>query len=245
MVCIVYMTEKPQLNDPVLIEGLPGIGFVANIAALHLLKELNMKKFAKIFSSSFQDFVISTEEGGYRLPINELYYYKGRRGERDAIVLYGNTQALTSRGQYELCGRILDIAQSLGCNYVITMGGLRVDEQVVHPRLRCAATDHETLCNILGMGVEVLTGHIYGAAGLLLGLAKLRGMKGFCVLAETPGFYPDPAAAKEVLKLVCRVLGWELDFSKLDEAAEATKEMLRSMGIVQEEEEKKAFHGLV
>jgi proteasome assembly chaperone (PAC2) family protein len=33
MVVTVDITEKPQLKDPILIEGLPGIGFVANIAA--------------------------------------------------------------------------------------------------------------------------------------------------------------------------------------------------------------------
>jgi proteasome assembly chaperone (PAC2) family protein len=35
MVLTVEFTEKPKLNDPILIEGLPGIGFVANIATLH------------------------------------------------------------------------------------------------------------------------------------------------------------------------------------------------------------------
>ena len=38
MVCSIDISEKPKLNDPILIEGLPGIGFVANIAALHLIQ---------------------------------------------------------------------------------------------------------------------------------------------------------------------------------------------------------------
>lgn len=33
MVCTIEISEKPKLNDPILIEGLLGIGFVANIAA--------------------------------------------------------------------------------------------------------------------------------------------------------------------------------------------------------------------
>ena len=40
MVSVVQVYEKPVLNNPVLIEGLPGIGFVANIASLHLIQEL-------------------------------------------------------------------------------------------------------------------------------------------------------------------------------------------------------------
>ena len=53
MVCKVQIYEKPVLNEPVLIEGLPGIGFVANITALHLINELKPTLFAEIQSSAF------------------------------------------------------------------------------------------------------------------------------------------------------------------------------------------------
>src|SRR4030066_1875002 len=109
MVCSINITEKPQLHDPVLIEGLPGIGYVANIATLHLIKELKAVRFAQIFSSSFQDFAITTEDGGARSPANELYYAKHPEGGRDFIIWYGNTQALTTVGQYELVGKVLDL----------------------------------------------------------------------------------------------------------------------------------------
>ena len=76
MVCTIEVYEKPELNDPVLIEGLPGIGFVANIAALHLIKEFKAKLFAEIVSASFQDFAVTTGDGGASSPINKLYYCK-------------------------------------------------------------------------------------------------------------------------------------------------------------------------
>jgi proteasome assembly chaperone (PAC2) family protein len=69
MVCTVEITEKPKLNDPILIEGLPGIGFVANIAALHLINEFKATRFAEIVSASFQDFAVTTEGGGTRSPV--------------------------------------------------------------------------------------------------------------------------------------------------------------------------------
>ena len=62
MVCTIEVAERPTLNDPILIEGLPGIGFVANISALHLINELKAKRFAQIVSASFQDFAVTTEE---------------------------------------------------------------------------------------------------------------------------------------------------------------------------------------
>lgn len=240
VVCIVQMYEKPKLVDPVLIEGLPGIGFVANISALHLIRQLKAKRFAEIRSSSFQDFAITAENGEARFPINELYYYKGRMGERDLILLYGNTQALTTFGQYELSGRILDISQKLGCSYVITLGGLRVREKVDTPKLYCAATDTQTLDEALSLGARKIGGQIFGMAGLLIGLGRLRGMRGFCLLAETMGFYPDASAAREALDAVCKMLHLEVDLSRLDVAAKTTRDILESFGMVTQPTEKGA-----
>ncbi|KPV62933.1 MAG: PAC2 family protein [Candidatus Bathyarchaeota archaeon BA2] len=231
MVCAVQIYEKLVLKNPVLIEGLPGIGFVANILALHLIQELKAKMFAEIRSSSFQDFAITAGEGKAHFPINELYYHKGRGRERDLIILYGNTQALTTVGQYELCGHILDVSEELGCRYVITLGGLK-REKFEAPSLYCTATDSETLEDSLRLGAKILGGRIFGAAGLLIGLAKLRDMKGFCLLADTPGFYPDATAAREALKAVCKILRLKVDLSRLDTAAEATRNILKSFGLV-------------
>ncbi len=133
MVCTIVLSEKPKLNDPILIEGLPGIGFVANIAALHLITELKATCFAQIVSSSFQDFAVTTKGGGTCSPINELYFVKRENGQRDLIIWYGNTQALTTVGQYELCGKVLDISQELGCRFLISIGGYKKEESTTNP----------------------------------------------------------------------------------------------------------------
>ncbi|MFQ5999471.1 MAG: PAC2 family protein [Candidatus Bathyarchaeia archaeon] len=249
MVCVVQVYEKPVLTDPVLIEGLPGIGFVANISALHLIQELKAKLFAEIRSSYFQDVAVTAEEGKARFPINELYYHKGRDGERDLIILYGNTQALTTVGQYELCGRVLDVAEELGCRYIMTLGGLKREEKVESPKLYCAASDRETLQDALSLGAKIIGGQIFGVAGLLVGLGKLRGMRGFCLLAETLGLYPDATAAREVLNAVCKMLRLKVDLSRLDVAAEATRNILKSFGLAslptEERKEESGFRGLI
>jgi len=232
MVCKVQVYEKPVLNDPVLIEGLPGIGFVANITTLHLIKELKAKLFAQIQSSAFQDLAMTTGNGGTYFPTNQLYYHKGKDGERDLIILYGNTQALTTIGQYELCGKILDISQELGCKYILTVGGLRKDEKIEKPELYCTASDTETLQEALDLGAKIMKGHIFGVAGLLVGLCTLRNMKGLCLLAETSGLYPDAGATREVLKAINTMLNLKINLENLNAAAEETGEMLKSFGIV-------------
>lgn len=243
------MFKKPTLRDPVLVEGLPGIGFVANIAALHLIQELKAERFAEIHASSFQDFAVTTEDGKPRFPLNELYSYKGKNGERDLIILYGNTQALTTPGQYELCGRVLSIAEELGCRYVLTIGGLRRRDEVDAPKIYCAASDPQALKETLNIGAEIIEGRIFGVAGLLVGLGALRGMKGLCLLAETPGVYPDAKAAREALKAASKILNLTLDLSKLDAAVGATHDILKSFGIatnpMKEKSEEHGFEGLI
>jgi uncharacterized protein (TIGR00162 family) len=241
MVCTVEISEKPELNDPILIEGLPGIGFVANIAALHLINELKAKRFAQIISASFQDFAVTTEGGGTRSPVNELYYVKRGNGLRDLIIWYGNTQALTTFGQYELCGKVLDLAQDLGCRFVVSIGGYKKDQVQAVPGLYSAATDQETLKQALDLGTKVMVGHVFGIAGLLIGLAKLRNVKGFALLVDTLGMYPDSNATRYALATLGKYLGLDVDLAKLDASAEATKRILDSFGLIRNlaEEKKK------
>jgi uncharacterized protein (TIGR00162 family) len=232
MVCKIQFYEKPVLNNPVLIEGLPGIGFVANVTTLHLIKQLNAKLFAQVQSSAFQDLAMTTGSGKTYFPTNQFYYYKGKEGERDLILLYGNTQALTTVGQYELCGKILDICEEFGCKYVLTVGGLKKDEVVETPAIYCTASDKETLQQALDLGAKIMKGHIFGVAGLLVGLCKLRNFKGLSLLAETPGLYADAVAAREVLKMLNVLLTLNVNVDDLDDATAETAEVLKSFGIV-------------
>ena len=241
MVCSINIAEKPALNDPILIEGLPGIGFVANIAALHLINELKATRFAEIISGSFQDFAVTTEGGGTRSPINELYYVKRDNAVRDLIIWYGNTQALTTFGQYELCGKVLDLAQELGCKFVISIGGFKKDQVQSVPGLYSAATDPETSKEVLDLGTKIMVGHVFGIAGLLIGLARLRNVRGYALLVDTLGMYPDANATRYALSLLDKSLKLNIDLSKLDASAEETKRILDSLGLIRNlaEEKKK------
>jgi uncharacterized protein (TIGR00162 family) len=246
MVCSIEIYEKPQLNNPVLIEGLPGIGFVANIAALHLINKLRAKKFVDIVSSSFQDFAVLTETGGARTPLNELYYVKRGEAERDLIIWHGNTQALTTSGQYELAGKVLDIVQDLNCSFIVSIGGFKKDEVKGTPTLYTAATDQIALKDALGLGAKIMVGHIFGIAGILIGLSRLRGIKGFALMADTVGIYPDSNATRAALSALDKYLGLNVDLSNLEDSTNQTKKLLESFGLIRNihEEKKKEEQAL-
>lgn len=232
MVCAIELFEIPKLKNPILIEGLPGIGFVANISALHLINNLKANLFGRIVSASFQDVAITADLGKASSPINELYYVKRPRKKHDLIIWYGNTQALTTFGQYELCGKVLDIVEKLGCNFLISIGGYKKNDIQKSPLVYSAATDKETMDSILNLRTKIMTGHIFGLAGLLIGMGKLRNMKGFSILVETQGLYPDSKAAKCALERINQYLHMNVTLKDIDKTTKTTQKLLEDFGII-------------
>ncbi len=219
------MSEKPKLKDPVLIEGLPGIGQVGKIAADHLIDELKAKRFAQLYSHSFPPQVLVKKEGVVELMKNEFYYYKGKR---DLIILTGSTQAATNEGQYQLCDRILDLLEDLKCSTIYTLGGFGVGKTVEKPKVYGAVNNEKLLNELESLGVVLErsgVGHIIGASGLLLGLGILRGMDGICLMGETSGFYIDPKSARYVLQVLLKHLDLNVSLKNLQEKAKEVEKM--------------------
>ena len=73
---IINQHKKIKLNDPILIEGLPGIGNVGKIAAEYVVEKLKMEKYADIFSEYLPPQVFMDDSGVVRLVSMALYYKK-------------------------------------------------------------------------------------------------------------------------------------------------------------------------
>ncbi len=93
----------------------------------------------------------------------------------------------------------------------------------------------------LGLGTKVMVGHVFGIAGLVIGLARIRDLKGFSLLVDTPGMNPDVNAARFALTTLEKYLHLDVDLSKLEESGQEIKETLESFGITRSitEEKKK------
>lgn len=241
MESIVNLDRGIRPKDAVLIEGLPGIGLVANLTSIHLIESLGAKKFGELSSPYFQDLAITTRESGIRSPVHELYFAKASKKSRDIVILHGNTQALTVYGQYDLCGKILAMAEKLDCRLIVCIGGIKKDKIHDPPRLYFTATDRQTLEEVQSYGPEIFQGQIYGVAGLLTGMAKLRGMRGFSILVETLGATPDIAAAKEVLSFLEKSQKLEANIDGLDKTAELAAQILKPYGLIEAKRREEQF----
>lgn len=216
---LVRTLEEPSLAEPTLLEGLPGMGFVANIAVLHMIEQLRARKFAEILIPSQPAAKIL--EGHLQIPTVEMYHCHTAEG-RDLILLYGNTQPPDAPSQYGLCSMVLNTARSLGCGFMICVGGVR--RQRRGREVYCAATDAESLNKALGFGVKRIGGRIFGSTGILLGLARLWGIRGICLLAETATpDRPDVEAAKAVLRVIGAMLRTRIDLSGVEDVVETVR----------------------
>ena len=219
----IIRTEEIVLKDAILLEGLPGVGNVGKLAAMHLIEELKAKKCMEIYSSHFPPQVLIDEDGIVNLVNNELYYYNGKGKERDLLFLVGEYQGMDSSGQYDLCQKLIDLVKEMGVTTIYTLGGYGLGKLVPEPRVLGAATSVDIVKSFKKAGVEFIDGEpgagIVGASGLLLGLGKLQGIHGGCLMGETSGYMVDPKSASVVLKSLQKLLGVKIDLSELEERA--------------------------
>ena len=239
----IFELEKPKLKDPLFIEGLPGIGHVGRIAAQFLVEELKAKKFAELLSSHFMHYVLLQQSSSVHVLKNEFYYVKAKGKGRDLILLIGDSQSIDPEGHYEIAHEILDYMKKFGVKEMITLGGLGIGEVKEKPKVIGAVSDDGLDKKYKNYGIDFdagsKVGTIIGASGLLLGLGKVYGMKGVCLLGETSGYpiLPDPRAAEVVLKVLMKMLNVKLDIRKLDKKVKEMEEFIKKI----EEMQRKAI----
>lgn len=225
----INILEDIELNNPIFIEALPGIGHVGKLAADHIIDELGATKFAELYSYHFPPQVFVDEDGLIENMMNEFYYLKSLgEDKRDYIILVGNSQALSPEGQYDLSGFILDFVEDFGVKEMYTLGGLAIGHPIEESRVFGAATDLEIIETLRELDIEIRSadGGIVGASGLLLGLGKLKNIRGACLMGETPGYFIDAEAAEAILGKLANLLNIEINTDKLDERAEETRKMI-------------------
>ena len=202
--------SNPELDTPILVEGLTGFGNVGRITARSLIQHTQAKLFAEYYSPSFPDYVTINKDG-ICSPPHYRFYSSELGDETSLVILTGNSQPPMDNvvAHYETCEDILDFAQKLGCNFLVTIGGVPVSSE--KKEVYVAATSNELPAETMAKGGIIYgKGRIMGVTGLLLGLAKERGLDGICLLGATSGARSDKDAGNTVLQFLLKVLGKEI-----------------------------------
>jgi hypothetical protein len=207
-----------------------GMRSVGIIAIDYLIKKLQPRLIDELYSTHFPIIYetqpsyaahpdhsgmpgIRLQKGGAVLPKIEFYL------SRSPNLLLIRGYHANFQGQYEVAEQVLDTCEKHGVKRLFVLAGYGVGEGEVC----CAATEIELVEALKARGIGTgYEGPFMGFSGLVLGLAKLRGIKGVCLFGrsqpsvEDPE-YPDPQAAKKLLESLSKVLDLSLDLSEFDE----------------------------
>jgi hypothetical protein len=203
----------------------PGMGGVAIIAANYLRQQLGAEEFGEIdpyhFFSPAQ---VLIEDRLIQVPeLPESKFYSWDRGHEHSLVIFtGSSQP--ERG-YEFAHRVLDVAEEFQVIRIYTFAAFPL---FIHhsrqPGVWGTATDAELVEYLKDYGVQLMEhGSIGGLNGLLLGVAKERGIEGVCLLGEIPVYatqIANPRASRAVLEVLIEMLDIELNLDELTAWAE-------------------------
>lgn len=228
----VKQVGKIKINNPILIEGLPGMGNVGKIAVDFIIENLNAKKIFEIYSYSSPPSVIINENNLVELPSIEIYHKKV--GKSSLLLLTGDIQPFDEESCYEFCEEVLDMFQKYKGKEIITLGGVGLQKIPKRPKIYCTGNTKSIIPKyaIGGVTNELygVVGPIMGVSGLLLGLAGQRKISAVTLLAETLG-HPNHLGikeAREILKALNSTIKLKLDLGRLDKQIDEIEREMKS-----------------
>jgi uncharacterized protein len=227
--------ENPRLNEPIIICGLPGSAFVGKFAVDHMISELPASLLAEVYSDGLPPQVIIKEDGIGSLFHNEIYYWKSNLPEKKDLLFYtGDAQPATPESEYALSEGVIDfLVREHGARQLITLGAYVTGSPPPggkEPKVYAAVTDHSLVRTVSSVGCEIMSeGAITGMNGLLLGMARLKGLTGFTLLGETSGFSFEAKAPEAVLRSLSQIVGIKVSFEKLEERAKEAQEVVKAL----------------
>jgi hypothetical protein len=225
----VSFTQKPKLTKPLLIEGLPGVGNVAKIAADFAAEQVGAELCATFTSDQLRHAVFVNDKNLVEPPVIELYCKK-RPKQQDLLFLLGDVQPFDEEGALALGEAVLKTFKQFGGVEVLTLGGVATEQEPKTPKVYCTGTQKKIVGEygkLPGVTTELygVVGPIVGITGVLLGLAGSKKIPAVTLLAET---HAHPAAlgvagGKKLVDVLAKRLKTAINTGLLAESFELPK----------------------
>lgn len=227
--------QKPELVNPVMIAGWPGVGNVALGVIDYLRRKLNAVKFAEIIVDRQYILDSVTVDNGVasfsRPPKNAFYYTKNP----DLIIFEGEVQ-LPGEAGLSIIQRVLSIAADLKVKRIYTSAALPVPVSFSDdPEVLSVVNMPMLKPFISAYGVKQMeSGNIAGFNALLLAFAARRGIESICFLSTVPQYalaLPNPKGSLAVIELLGRILNFQVD---PEEMKELIKDIEEKMSLIED-----------
>jgi len=218
-----------RLRAPALVcafKGWNDAGEAASSAVAFMGASLDASRFATIDPEDFVDFQatrpqVKLVEGRTRQvewPEWEVYEARVPRAPRDLVILTGPEPSYRWR---TFCGQVVELAEALGVQMVVTLGALLADVPHSRPVGVTAHASDPALVERLSLQAPTYEGPT-GIVGVLQTACAEAGMPAASLWAAVPHYVavaPNPKGALAILRRLESLVGVTVDASDLESAA--------------------------
>jgi proteasome assembly chaperone (PAC2) family protein len=179
-----------------------------------LLRKMEFRKFATLYSSSLPADVAIGDDGVLRLRSNSFYSFSAKRR---LIMLAGDGSPFDDQQEY--AHSVLSYARRLGVQEVVSVGA-RWSESPVPAGVPLKpvgfASDAAGVKELEGLGVTITKGEPGPFfPNLVVGMAGDYGMRGFKVGVDHGEPLPHPQSLLQILGVLSKMLGFSVDTKEL------------------------------
>ena len=218
-----------RLRAPALICAFKGWNDAADAASTALTfvgSTLGARRFATIDPEEFYDFqsarpevkLVDGETRSIVWPAVELYEARVPRAPRDLILLVGTEPSMRWRTFTKV---IVELAEALGTQLVVTLGALLADVPHTRPVSVTGLASDPVLISRLGLTKSTYEGPT-GIIGVLHAACQQDGLPSASLWAAVPHYVaatPNPKASLALVRKLEGLLGVVVDASELESAA--------------------------
>lgn len=228
---LIWDRRPDGLRAPAMVcsfQGWNDAGDAASTATAFLAQALEAQRFAQIDSEEFYDFqanrpTVQIDETQARViswPSVEMLEARAPRAPRDLVIVQGTEPSMRWRSFSAL---VVDLAEALDVQLVVTLGGLLADVPHSQPVAMTGFASDPALMERLGLKASSYEGPT-GIVGVLHAACAQAGLPSASVWASVPHYVAAAASPKAALALLRKLelmVGVSVDVSELEEAAGA------------------------
>ncbi len=230
------------LDGPVGIVGFPSVGLVSSIAANYYISQLGMQPIVGLHGERVPPY--SLIAGSVAYPPIRMYGHKRKTKNGRDVVVCTSEFAPKPEDCYIVGTSVLDALRDLGCKDVICLEGIpRATEEDV-PVICGSGPWNEGLIEASGLQ-KMESGMVKGVTGVMMYMARSKGINLVTVLCPANPSIPDPTSAVAFIEPLSKMVKGLKVNSKLlfEEGDEIRRRTEADQAAVEPDPSESTFYG--
>ena len=227
---LIWESRPDGLRAPAMIAAFSGwndAGDAASAALTFMGESLGAERFARLDPEEYYDFQATRPHIGFTAdrrrevtwPGIEIFAARVPRAPRDLILVQGPEPSMRWRS---FCRHVVDLAEALDTQLVVTMGALLADVPHTHPVSITGLASDDALVDKIALRETTYEGPT-GIVGVLHAACMDAGLPSASLWAAVPHYVaaaPNPKAALALVRKIETLVAVTVDASELESATE-------------------------